>query len=218
MSRGIIYIMTNDAMPGYIKIGRTTTTIEQRMKELDTTGIPRPFRCHYATEIDDHEIKEKLIHDGFADHRTRPNREFFELDPERAVSILKALGGREIITDNAMVDETGQILIDDVRPAVSVRGKFTFQELGIPVGAELVFVRIFPDGTERTCIVADNKRTVTYNGETYSLSKLALQFMRELGYNWPRIQGPAFFKYEDEILSERRIRLSQEPTEDDEDA
>ncbi|MBR3930717.1 MAG: GIY-YIG nuclease family protein, partial [Alphaproteobacteria bacterium] len=32
MSRGIIYVLTNDAMPGYIKIGRTNKSLEQRMK------------------------------------------------------------------------------------------------------------------------------------------------------------------------------------------
>ena len=40
MARGIIYILTNDAMPGFIKIGRTDKTVEQRMKQLDKTCAP----------------------------------------------------------------------------------------------------------------------------------------------------------------------------------
>lgn len=217
MSRGKIYIMTNDAMPSYIKIGRTTNTLEQRMKELDTTGIPLPFRCHYAVEVDDHEIKEKLIHDAFADHRVRQNREFFELAPERAMAILKALGGQEVMINNSMVDQDGQVLLDTPHTERIVkRGKFTFKELQIPVGAELVFTRSFPDGIDRKCIVADEIRHVTYEGETYTLSKLALKLMAELGYDWPTIQGPVFFKYNDELLSELRDKLYDSLEDDDE--
>lgn len=207
--------MTNDAMPNYIKIGRTAGTLEQRMRELDTTGIPLPFRCHYAVEVDDHEVREKLIHDAFADHRVRPNREFFELAPERAVSILKALGGQEVVSNNEMIDEYGQTLVENSRTERNLtRGKFTFKELEIPVGSTLVFVRSFPDGIERTCTVRDEIRSVDYNGQTYTLSKLAKQLMQELGYNWQTIQGPAFFKYNDEILSERRDRLNNDDFED----
>lgn len=215
MSRGKIYIMTNDAMPGYIKIGRTTNTLDQRMKELDSTGVPLPFRCHFAVEVDDHEVREKLIHDAFADHRARSNREFFTLAPERAVAILKALGGQEVLTNNAMIDESGQVLLEDPHKERIIRSKFTFKELDIPVGAQLIFVRSFPDGIERTCTVVNDERSVEYQGEIYTLSKLAKKFMTELGYNWQRIQGPAFFKFDDEILSERRNRLFAE-TEDEE--
>lgn len=217
MSRGKIYVMTNDAMPGYVKIGRTTNTLEQRMKDLDTTGVPLPFRCHYAVEVDDHEVKEKLIHDGFADHRVRQNREFFELAPERAMAILKALGGQEVPITNSMIDESGQVLLDTPQTERIVnKGKFTFKELQIPIGAELVFTRSFPDGQERKCTVADDIRHVTYRGETLTLSKLALKLMHELGYNWSTIQGPAFFKYDDEILSERRDRLNTSSLDEDE--
>lgn len=181
------------------------------MKELDTTGISIPFRCHYAIEIDDHENKEKLIHDAFADHRSRPNREFFELAPERAVSILKAIGGKEIISNNVMIDESGQVLVENSNmERNTVRGKFTFRELEIPIGSKLVFVRSFPGEKERTCTVVDEIRSVDYKGQTYTLSKLAKKFMQELGYNWQTIQGPAFFKFNDEILSERRNRLNSD--------
>ena len=216
MSRGKIYIMTNDAMPNYIKIGRTTTTLEQRMRELDTTGVPLPFRCHYAVEVDDHEIREKLIHDAFADHRVRSNREFFELAPERAMAILKALGGQEVMIDNSMVDESGQVLIETPQTErITKKGKFTFKELQIPVGGELVFTRSFPDGIDRTCTVADEVRHVVYEGEIYTLSKLAAKLMKELGYNWASVQGTAFFKFNDEILNERRERLSEDPADDE---
>ena len=38
MTEGIIYILINEAMPGYTKIDKTTSPVEQRMRELDSTG------------------------------------------------------------------------------------------------------------------------------------------------------------------------------------
>lgn len=215
MSRGIIYILTNDAMPSYIKIGMTTGTIEKRMKELDTTGVPLPFRCHYAVEVDDCKKKEGLIHDAFADYRRRSNREFFELAPERAVSILKALGGTEIITDNSMVGEGGVVQDDDIRTNTDKKGKkqYDFAAVGIKPGAVLEFARELKDGTVFKCTVNDpsHKKKVSFNGVDYSLSELAKKIMKEhFGTNWKQYRGPDFFKYRGELLSERKSRLLSE--------
>ena len=54
----IVYILTNEAMPGLIKIGYTDKSIEERMKELSRhTGVPLPFSCFYAIETDNKNLK-----------------------------------------------------------------------------------------------------------------------------------------------------------------
>ena len=41
---GIVYLLTNPCMPGIVKIGKTSRTdLQNRMKELYTTGVPVPF-------------------------------------------------------------------------------------------------------------------------------------------------------------------------------
>lgn len=73
-----IYVLVNQAMPGLIKIGRTSgDDVEARMRQLDTTGIPLPFECFYAAEVADAARVERAIHEAFEDHRVRRNREFF---------------------------------------------------------------------------------------------------------------------------------------------
>ena len=37
---GIVYILTNPSMDGYIKIGKTKQTIDKRIKNLYSTGVP----------------------------------------------------------------------------------------------------------------------------------------------------------------------------------
>ncbi len=48
MKEGIVYILTNPAMPNLVKIGMTTRLeVGIRMSELYTTGVPVPFECSF---------------------------------------------------------------------------------------------------------------------------------------------------------------------------
>lgn len=54
VSAGIVYILTNEAMPGYVKIGLTRQNdVGERVRQLDTTAIPVPFEVHYAAYVPD---------------------------------------------------------------------------------------------------------------------------------------------------------------------
>ena len=54
MSEGWVYLVTNEAMPGYVKIGLTQQDdVTTRLKQLDTTAVPLPFECHYAARVPD---------------------------------------------------------------------------------------------------------------------------------------------------------------------
>ena len=76
MTKGTVYVLVNEAFDSYVKIGKTTN-LEQRLKQLDNTSVPLPFRCVYAVEVPDMNTIERLAHSAFADHRVRNNREFF---------------------------------------------------------------------------------------------------------------------------------------------
>ena len=52
---GIVYVLINPAFEGYVKIGKTTDLV-QRLKSLDNTSVPLPFRCVHAVEVDDMEM------------------------------------------------------------------------------------------------------------------------------------------------------------------
>ena len=46
---GIVYVLTNPAMPGIVKIGKTSRgSIDARLNELYSTGVPVPFECAFA--------------------------------------------------------------------------------------------------------------------------------------------------------------------------
>ena len=48
----IVYVLINPAFENYVKVGKTTN-LEQRLRSLDNTSVPLPFRCVFAVEVDD---------------------------------------------------------------------------------------------------------------------------------------------------------------------
>ena len=64
----IVYVLTNPAMPGIVKIGMTDRLeVQPRMRDLYTTGVPLPFDCVIAREIEDKEAAEieRALHTAF---------------------------------------------------------------------------------------------------------------------------------------------------------
>ena len=200
MAEGNIYILINEAMPGYVKVGKTTDEIEKRMKSLDTTGVPLPFECFYAARVADMDFVERQLHDAFDDTRTRARREFFEIDPARVGSALK-LAALEEVTPKDDVVETS----DDRRALDDARSKgnsFNMEMIGIKPGSILVFSK----GENITCQVLD-RHTVEFEGEGMSLTKSALIIINRLGYTWGKIAGPQYWMFENETLYRRRKRI-----------
>ena len=97
----IVYVLTNPAMPGIVKIGMTDRDVQSRMKQLYDTGVPLPFECVIAREMETREAAdiESALHTAFGPYRINPSREFFEIDPEQARVILQVMPGRDATPD-----------------------------------------------------------------------------------------------------------------------
>ena len=90
---GIVYLLTNATMPGLVKIGKTTRGgWEERIAELFSTGVPLPFKCEIAVEVDDETAVEGALHEALDKMRVNPRREFFEANPESLKPLFKQLG------------------------------------------------------------------------------------------------------------------------------
>lgn len=107
----IVYVLTNTAMPGLVKIGMTDgSDVQTRMNSLYSTGVPFPFECAIAWEIEgrDAGVIETALHTAFGPNRVNSSREFFEIDPEQAQALLHVMPDRDV-TPRPMstVEETG---------------------------------------------------------------------------------------------------------------
>ena len=196
MNEGIVYVLTNPAMPKLVKIGKTVRGVEARLNDLYTTGVPLPFECAYAARVEDMDKLEKAFHNAFGPYRVNPRREFFEIEPEQAIGLLDLMKLEDMTP--AMQAEAEQV---DVQAKASAerlkrsrRPNLNYIEMGIPIGSTLLYQG---DG-ETTCTVADG-RNVSFEGRTLSLTKLS----KELRQQPHRpIRGPAHWSYNGRLLGE----------------
>lgn len=84
MSEGYVYILVNPSMPGVVKIGKTTRTVQQRCDELWQTGVPTPFEIFAEFYSPNCHALERDVHLALSSHRVSASREFFTILPSDA--------------------------------------------------------------------------------------------------------------------------------------
>lgn len=196
----IVYILTNPAFDGYIKIGKTSN-LEQRLRSLDNTSVPLPFRCVFAVEVEDDASAERLMHQAFADYRPRKAREFFKINPQRAIAALKLTGGQDVTPrgDIAEDEEGVQALDKATRHARKIH---SFLELGLKIGDQLNYVN-----NDKITATVISGRKILFEDEETSLSRSALNLLHREGYTWKTVNGWQYWAFEGETVSERLERI-----------
>jgi len=89
---GYIYILSNPAMPGILKIGRSSRGGSARASECyaGATGVPSPFRLVFEIVVNDLFLDraEEQIHDELSLFRVNSQREFFKVQESIAVKVV----------------------------------------------------------------------------------------------------------------------------------
>lgn len=91
-----VYVLSNTAMPGLVKIGHTTKSLRDRMAQLSAaTGVPKPFELEAWFPCPPRLARrhERAIRLHFDSRRT-PSREFFSVDVEEALTVAGRILGR----------------------------------------------------------------------------------------------------------------------------
>jgi len=196
---GFVYILKNEAMPGIYKIGVTgREELDARIDELyiGKTNIPLPFQCVFACRVKNYKDVEKIIHNAFLDSRVNPNREFFTVEPDRVIPLLKHLQIDDVTVDiNKKIDQ--QIDSNDleaIKNVVRKRPKFNFVEMGIPIGSIITL----NDSDNPVEVEVIEERKVRYNGTDYRLSALTCELLN-LNYNVPPMR---YWRYKGRLLTE----------------
>ena len=85
---GVVYILSNPAMPGLVKLGKTTNLLAG-LKSLYSTGVPLSFHSVFAKKVGNyHEVEHKL-HARLRSHKDNESREFFRIAEEEVINFLK---------------------------------------------------------------------------------------------------------------------------------
>lgn len=207
---GVIYILTNPSFPEYVKIGYADN-VEKRLKELNRSECtPFAFRLYayyeVSTRLSDlkiHEMIDKLnpnlrsIDDVEGKKRIR---EFYAMDALEAYSILESIATINGLQKNLhKVKPTDEQTAEEKEANIVRLEAFKFSMCGLKEGAELEFIN---DSTKKCYIISEKK--VKYQEEEYSLSSLAKKLLDK---PYP-VAGTHYFKYNGEILSDLRERIS----------
>lgn len=228
MSKGLVYILTNPCLDGWVKIGMTERNdIERRLQELNAPpNLPLSFRCYAVYEVENPIDVEARIHslidrvddslharERLGNGRIR-EREFFKISPETAYGIFKDIAALRGDTDNLKLytPTAEQSQEQELAERKTKRANNTFKLLQIEVGEEIAFLY------DETIVakVLDEKNQIEYGGIPYSVSGLAIKILCEK-YGWSEnlhVNGWRYFTKDGITLSDMRNNIESAEAED----
>lgn len=210
---GYVYILTNPSFrEDWVKIGKSTN-MEKRLKTLNTTALPLPFKVYATIKTSKYEELEKIIHkqiDRLTDLRINQSREFFNVHPAQALDIFL---DQATALDDAIVTKYENGKPRQMYPVLEKakeekekkpqRPPFDFSMVGLNVGDKVIF-----DALNLEVKVAGRNK-VEYEGRLWSLSAFCGTYLPENMHNASEAyQGPKYFSYQGKTLWE--IRLEKE--------
>jgi len=194
---GIVYVLTNPAMPDLVKIGQTTNEITNRLNELNTTGVPFPFDCLFAGEVDDCKLVENSLHKAFHPYRVNPKREFFRISPDQAIVILRLLSKKDV-TPVVSAEINKSVSTDEKEASEQYKKRrppLNFDQMGIPIGARLVLT--YGDISAEVYVSSERKVKTMDSDEEKSLTRITQEIL-DLDYS---IQPTQYWSYEGKSLN-----------------
>ena len=191
-----VYILTNPAMPDWVKVGKSNNVL-RRINDLKCTAVPLPFECFACLKVPaDNVMNVERGLQTFLGYSFQKEKEFFRTSPERVREYFKTAR----LLNPAYEIINGEDLEDESQTETEKSAATTFSLLEIPVGSKLVYTK----DTNIVCEVADKSNHVIYEGQKYTISGLAVKLCK---YN---VNGYTRFMFEDETLWKRRQRLHPE--------
>ena len=107
---GWVYILQCDNQPGICKIGETTRTPQERLKEINYgTGVIFPYYIVKAYPCKSPRAVEQLVHLELDKFRVNTQKEGFSVFPEQAMEVIE----RVIDKYGARLDREPRYLKDD---------------------------------------------------------------------------------------------------------
>jgi hypothetical protein len=101
---GWIYILSTREQPDVLKIGMTTRSVTQRVKEINSaTGVLFPFSVRAIFSVEDPAVTESLIFEALSEFRIRMDREFFQMSFQDATKLIE-----QVIEESIAKPEPGE--------------------------------------------------------------------------------------------------------------
>jgi len=174
---GYVYILTNEAMPGLLKIGSTKRSPEQRRRELSQpTGIPIDFHIAYEIFCSEMATLEDYLHGSLGSSRINNRREFFRYDLYKAIELLR--NKAEEIRLDSHFKQSGVNEMFDTYEAIEILGGLKLKYPGL-IREDLISVRIYQ--TKLRCYLETTAQKTYGDDDDRCLRDIKIHRM-DLGY------------------------------------
>jgi len=84
---GWVYVMSNPAMPGLVKVGQTANHPTERARQLENTGVPHRYIVEYHAEVDHPYALEQRVHASLKNFHD--GKEWFRCSIEIAIATIR---------------------------------------------------------------------------------------------------------------------------------
>jgi hypothetical protein len=190
----VVYVLSNPAMPGLVKIGKTQNEdAAARMAQLYTTGVPFPFDVEFVCRVTNPDEVERALHTAFAPQRVNPRREFFQIEASQAIAILKLLHAsdetKEFQLPDPSIEKSETLAAEAFRKR---RPNLNFSEMSIPLGSELT------SNVTDQIVTVSGPRKVVMDGQEMSLTAATREV---LGLPYSVAPGP-YWRFGSRTISE----------------
>ena len=174
-NQGWLYCLSNPAMPGLLKIGQTKNEPKIRADQLQTTGVPLPFKIEFAKLVKDYIKKEKILLSLLEQYSNRinPKREFFKVSKEEIYAFFELIDGEYLnledkdldVDDNEDYsddDEEQEQILQETSTKKSIRNMKDYFTDGMKIRHKIGITNIWIGKYDKT------SNTIKHNNEQYS--------------------------------------------------
>lgn len=155
--------------------------------------------------------KGEALHQLFSEKRVNPNREFFQVAPEKIVLAIRMGSFTEVTPGKVDIPKEEEQAVEKAEKAETKRrARINLDAIGIKPGTVLTLSR---DEDVHATVVPGNK--VEFDGQIMSLSASALAALHKLGgYTLEAASGSDYCMYEGKTLDEIRVAKEAENESD----
>lgn len=222
--QGVIYIITNSALPNHLKVG-FTEDIAQELKKLNK-GNKQGVYSVYATYETNGMVTEKQImrligaeNKGNAQFGKGVAQDYVLMSPDEAykslnlvarmngmLAKLKREPDMRVVTINTGVSDSDVMQVRTNKKGATQnkiktrtrKPNLRFSQYNIPIGSVLEYVK---DRSKKVKVVGEH--SVEYNGKEMSMSECAKRLLNSKS----GVQGTNYFSYNGKTISDIRAEM-----------
>jgi hypothetical protein len=110
---GYLYCFSNDSLKNLYKIGMTTQSVEEKLKDENLRVLcSSKFKIELSLKVNDVEKKEKILHQILEEYRSNSKKEFFEVSLEKIKLLFNLIKEEDIKSQNIFKEVKKNNLIE----------------------------------------------------------------------------------------------------------